>query len=380
MSAMRIMGVLILILAGGSGCAPQTPNDGRGTQAGQSVAEALGAEGDAQGYARAFATRRFVFPADHGAHPDFRNEWWYFTGNLATPEGRRFGYQLTLFRIALVPERIPSTSAWRSRQVYMGHFALSDLDRGGFHAFERFARGGGLVAGARNPPLQVWLDHWSVSAEQESGFPLRLQAAQEGVAIDLTLTPHKPPVLNGEAGLSRKSDEPGNASYYYSMTRLHSVGSVTIGGATHPVSGSSWLDREWSTSALAEDQEGWDWFAIQLDDGRDLMLYRLRRKDGSIDPASAGTLVLADGGAVHLDHDDLELQVLEHWTSPDTGVRYPARWRLRVPGQGIELLVEPLLANQELNVTVRYWEGAVQVTGSRGLSGQGYMELAGYGS
>jgi predicted secreted hydrolase len=380
MSAARIIAVLILVLAGGNGCDPQMSNEGRRGGGGQSIAEALGAEGDVQGYARALAPRRFVFPADHGAHPDFRNEWWYLTGNLATPEGRRFGYQLTLFRIALTPEEVPSKSAWRSRQLYMGHFAVSDLDGGGFRAFERLARGGGLVAGARNPPLEVWLDHWSMSAEQESGFPLSLQAAQEDVAIDLTLTPRKPPVLNGEAGLSRKSDEPGNASYYYSITRLHSAGSVTVGGETYPVSGSSWLDREWGTSALAEDQEGWDWFAIQLDDGRDLMLYRLRRKDGSIDPASAGTLVLADGDPVRLDREDIELEVLEHWTSPDSNIRYPARWRLRVPGQGLELLVEPMLANQELDVTVRYWEGAVQVSGPQGVSGRGYMELAGYGS
>jgi predicted secreted hydrolase len=273
----------------------------------------------------------------------------------------------------------PSESAWRSRQVYMGHFAVSDLDRGGSHAFERFARGGELVAGARNPPLQVWLDDWSIRAEQESGFPLRLRAAQEDVAIDLTLVPQKPPVLNGDAGLSRKSDEPGNASYYYSMTRLPTLGKVTVDGKAHSVSGSSWLDREWGTSALADDQEGWDWFAIQLDDGRDLMLYRLRRKDGSTDPASGGTLVLGDGETVPLHREDMELEVLDHWTSPDTGIRYPARWRLRVPGQRLELVVEPLQANQELVLRVHYWEGAVRVSGPRGVSGRGYMELAGYG-
>ncbi len=379
MSVIRILGVLVLILVGANACGPQASNDDQEEGAGQSVAEALGSEADTQGYAQALAPCRFSFPADHGAHPDFRNEWWYFTGNLATPKGRRFGYELTLFRIALAPVMAPSKSAWRSRQVYMGHFAVSDLDRGGFHAFERFARGGGLVAGARNPPLQVWLDDWSISAEQESGFPLRLRATQEDVAIDLTLVPRKPPALNGDAGLSRKSDEPGNASYYYSMTRLRTLGTVTVDGKAHSVSGSSWLDREWGTSALADDQEGWDWFAIQLDDGRDLMLYRLRRKDGSTDPASAGTLVLADGTAVHLDRKDIAFEVLDHWISPDTGIRYPARWRLRVPGQGLELIVEPLQASQELNVRVRYWEGAVWISGPQGVSGSGYMELAGYG-
>jgi predicted secreted hydrolase len=380
MRAIRILGVLVLVLVGATACGPQAPYDSRREGVGQSLAKALGSEADTKGYARALAPRRFSFPTDHGAHPDFRNEWWYFTGNLATAQGRRFGYELTLFRIALVPELALSKSAWRTRQLYMGHFAVSDLDRGGFHAFERFARGGELVAGARNPPLQVWLDDWSINAEQTSGFPLRLQATQGDVAIDLTLVAEKPPVLNGDAGLSRKSDEPGNASYYYSMTRLHTLGTVTVDGKAHAVSGSSWLDREWGTSALADDQEGWDWFAIQLDDGRDLMLYRLRRKDGSTDPASAGTLVQADGTAVHLDRKDIALEVLDRWTSPDTGIRYPARWRLRVPGQGLVLTVEPLQANQELDLRVRYWEGAVRISGPKGLSGRGYMELAGYGS
>lgn len=379
MSVLRVTGVAVLALTVAGACSPQTPEVGRESQRPLGVAQALDARGNEQAYARALGMRQFSFPADHGAHPDFRNEWWYFTGNLETAEGRRFGYQLTVFRIALVPERRSSQSAWRSGQLYMGHFAVSDLDGEGFHAFERFARGGGLVAGVRNPPLEIWLDQWSIRAEQASGFPLRLQAAQEDIAIDLTLTPEKPPVLNGEQGLSRKSDDPGNASYYYSMTRLRSVGSVTVAGKVQAVSGSSWLDREWSTSALADDQQGWDWFAIQLDDGRDLMLYRLRRKDGSVDPASSGTLVLADGAAVHLRREDIELEVLDHWTSPGTGIRYPARWRLAVPDRGLELTIQPLLANQELDVAVRYWEGAIQARGARGILGRGYMELAGYG-
>lgn len=347
----------------------------------RSVVSALGSSADTTGYERALEPRRFEFPADHGAHPGYRNEWWYFTGNLTAPDGRSFGYQLTFFRIGLAPNDTESPSRWRTRQLYMAHFALSDIRSSQFLAYERFGRGAAGIAGATNPPLKVWLDHWSLVSGDKSGFPMRLSAAQGGNAIDLTLTPEKPVVLNGDRGLSRKSAEPGNASYYYSMPRLHTQGRLTINGTPFEVTGNSWLDREWSTSALAEDQEGWDWFALQLEDGTDLMIYRLRRKDGSMDPMSAGTLIDADSQATPLSRDDMDLRVLEYWTSDRTGIRYPLRWELRLPRQGLELEVEPAMLNQELDLTVRYWEGAVRVQGRQGnrvLRGTGYMELAGY--
>lgn len=338
--------------------------------------------GDDAGFARALAPRAFVFPDDHGPHPEFRSEWWYFTGNLETESGRRFGYQWTLFRFALAPQPPRSPSHWATNQVYMGHFAVTDVQARRFHSFERRSRAAIGLAGAQAVPFRAWVENWQVRGQGDDR-PWRLQAeTADGVAVDLTLEPVKPVVLQGEAGLSRKSAAPGNASYYYSLTRIRTRGTVTAGGVSHRVQGWSWMDREWSTSALAPEQAGWDWFALQLDDGTDLMFYRLRRRDGGVDPLSSGTLVGPEGGVRTLAWQDVELEILEHWRSP-RGVRYPARWRVRLPELDLELTVTPVLQDQEHDLSVRYWEGAVEVTGRRAgaaVSGRGYVELAGYGA
>lgn len=336
-----------------------------------SVAEALRSEDD-RGYARAIEPREFRFPADHGPHPEFRTEWWYYTGNLSTREGRRFGFQLTFFRSALAPSMPERSSAWAARQVYLAHFTVSDAEGGRFHSFERWSRGALGLAGARGEPFRVWLEDWSAAGDSA----MRLRAAEDGVALDLALQPGKPPVLQGERGLSRKSAETGNASYYYSLTRMPAAGTVSVGGERFTVSGLAWMDREWSTSSLGRDQVGWDWFALQLEDGRDLMLYRLRRADGSSDPLSKGTLVGPQGESRHLALKDFDLEVRGHWESPRSGARYPSRWRLRIPSAGLDLSLEPLLADQELDVSFRYWEGAVRVEGS--ARGRGYVEMTGY--
>lgn len=338
-------------------------------------------EDSLQGYARAYQPRPLVFPEDHGAHPDFRTEWWYATGNLAAEDGRRFGYQLTLFRIALSPNAVSGASAWHSRQLYMGHFALTDVAGGQHHAFERFSRAAVGLAGTRARPWKVWLEDWSFTGTDEGGFPLRVRAREQDISLDLTLEPLKPLVLQGDRGLSRKSDEPGNASFYYSYTRLNTRGTLEIEGRNQAVQGQSWLDREWSTSALGDEQSGWDWFALQLDDGRDLMFYRLRRRDGSPDPHSNGVLVAADGSVRHLGSQDVRLDSLGSWTSPETGDRYPARWRLRVPRADLDLTVTPRVADQEMRLSVRYWEGAVAVAGQAAgqpVAGQGYLEMTRY--
>lgn len=363
---------LALLLIAALALLPRTPPPAE--DPGVSVAAALGGE-ENEGWRRAFEPRDFVFPTDHGPHPEYRTEWWYLTGNLETAEGRHFGFQITFFRIGLSPWRYASDSIWRSNQLYMGHLALTDSGARRFHAFERFARGTAGLAGAEAAPVRVWLEDWSLHAEHPSGFPLRLRAAEDGVALDLRLEQIRPPVLQGDRGLSRKSAEPGNASYYYSLTRLPAAGTVTADGRSHEVTGLAWLDREWSTSALGPDQEGWDWFALQLADGRDLMFYQLRRRDGSADPLSKGSLVDAGGLARPLGAEEVEIQVLDHWRSP-RGTRYPGRWRLRVPAEDLDLLIEPVLADQELALSVRYWEGAVRVSGS--AAGRGYVELAGY--
>jgi predicted secreted hydrolase len=347
---------------------------------GIAVGTALGG-GDSAGYRRACEPRPFHFPTDHGPHPDYRNEWWYVTGNLADATGRAFGYQLTLFRIALAPAMPAADSAWRTNQVYMGHLALTDVAGQRHFGFERFSRGALDLAGARAAPFRVWLEDWELSGSGLAIFPMRLRARQGEIALDLTLDTAKPVVLQGDRGLSQKSAEPGNASYYYSFTRLPTRGAVRLGEQHFTVRGESWLDREWSTSALGPDQSGWDWFALQLDDGRDLMFYRLRRKDGGVDPFSKGTLVAADGQARLLPGDEVELQPLGQWTSPRTGDRYPAGWRLRLPAENLDLTVTPKVADQEMRLTVRYWEGAVAVKGQAGdrkITGQGYLEMTRY--
>jgi len=346
-----------------------------------SVTGLLGGE-DPGGFARAMAPRDFRFPDDHGPHPGFRHEWWYFTGNLRAPGGRRFGYQLTFFRFALSPDLPDRQSHWATNQAYMAHFAVTDVEGRRFHPFERTGRGALGLAGATARPLRVWLDDWSAEGGKASTLPIRLRAAEDAASVDLVLDSARPVVLQGDRGLSRKGATPGNASYYYSMTRLATRGTVRIDGVSFPVEGNSWLDREWGTGSLEKGHAGWDWFALHLSDGRDLMFYRLRRGDGGTDPFSAGTLVLQDGSCRTLSPDDVRIEILETWRSPGSGARYPSRWRLLLPSEGLDLEVVPRLDDQELRTTVRYWEGAVGVRGtSRGgpVEGDGYVELTGYG-
>ncbi len=344
------------------------------------VAQVLDA-GDTEGYARARAPRPFVFPADHGPHPAFKHEWWYFTGNLRATDGRRFGYQLTFFRIALRPRTLARASAWATEQVYMAHFTVTDVQDHHFYQAERVARTALGLAGASGQPFHVWLEDWAAQGEMRTDrLHTRLQAREEAFAIDLALESLKAPVLQGDAGLSQKSAEPGNASYYYSLTRLATRGHIRIGAQQYAVEGLSWMDREWSTSALGRDQRGWDWFALQLSDGSDLMFYRLRRRDGTSDPFSSGVLVDRAGRVRRLGLDDVMLEVQGYWQSPADGV-YPAAWRLRLPSAALSLNVEPAVANQELHGLVRYWEGAVTVRGiDHGfpVTGSGYVELTGY--
>jgi predicted secreted hydrolase len=279
----------------------------------------------------------------------------------------------------------------------MGHLAITDGAGGRFHAFERFSRGALELAGAAWDPFRVWLEDWELRGPVEgpsalaeplrgaSGmeiFPLRLRALEEGVGLDLSFLPAKPMVLQGEQGLSQKGPEPGNASYYYAFTRLSASGVLVLGPDTIPVRGSAWMDREWSTSALSQGQVGWDWFALQLEDGYDLMYYQLRREDGSADPLSKGSLVDPTGAMSSLRQGDVALEVLEVWRSPLDGAGYPARWRISVPDREMTLEVTPLMPHQELDLTFRYWEGAVRVVGTREgrpVVGRGYVELTGYG-
>ena len=336
--------------------------------------------GDGEGFARALTPRLFTFPVDHGPHPEFRNEWWYVTGNLDAEDGRRFGYELTIFRFSLSPAEKPSPSAWRSNQVYIAHLAVTDTQGDRFFVSQRYSRGALGLAGAASDPFRVWIDDWSIREDEDAPDGWRLSAHGDDFGVDVRVEPLKPPVLNGDAGLSQKSADPGNASYYYSITRLQTRGRIHVDGREFEVGGLSWLDREWSTSALAPEQVGWDWFALQLSDGSDLMFYQLRTRDGRQDPMSAGTLTSPDGAATHLRAEDVTIRVVDEWDSPAGGT-YPAAWVLELPQRGLTLRVTPVMADQELFTTVRYWEGAVDVAGERDgepVSGRGYVELTGY--
>ncbi len=338
------------------------------------VDQALGAEPD-PGFARALEPRAFQFPQDHGAHPDFATEWWYLTGNLYTESGRRFGYQFTLFRVGLRPGETARDSAWRTNQLYMGHLAISDIAAAKHYSAERFARAAAGLAGASASPFEVWLGPWSIRGSVEF-FPLTLSAQNTDIDVSLQLqSGDKPIVLQGERGLSRKSATPGNASYYYSFTRLPTRGELRIGDTVYTVQGDSWMDREWSSSALDKDQAGWDWFALQLDDGRELMYYQLRTKQGEVHAFSRGNLVDKDGSVHSLLPNQVKLTPLRDWQAAD-GTRYPVGWRLQVAEYDLDLNVQAALDDQLMDHSVRYWEGAVDVSGSQG--GKGYLELSGY--
>lgn len=331
-------------------------------------------------FQRALLPRDFVFPDDHGAHPDFRNEWWYVTGNLETTSGRAFGYQFTIFRTALTSENqeLLATSAFASQEIYMLHASVSDIANQRFYTLEDFARGGELqLAGADNQAVWLKINRLDWDAE---GFSITVQG--EDFAFRLRLSSQKPPVLQGEQGLSQKSREPGNASYYYSLTRLQTSGEITLKNKeTYQVQGDSWLDREWSTSALGSGQVGWDWLALQLDNNQELMLYQMRQAQGIDKDFSWLTWIDGEGNAKRYPASAWQLQVLAHWQSP-SGACYPNRWRLRLKDAALDVIITPRFSAQEHPGIFRYWEGAVGVQGQLAgqvLTGKGYVELTGYG-
>ncbi|MGQ9903035.1 MAG: lipocalin-like domain-containing protein [Anaerolineae bacterium] len=343
------------------------------------------------GFARAFEPRPFVFPADHGPHPEYQTEWWYYTGNLQDASGRQFGYQFTIFRRALTAEPITRVSSLASNQLYFAHFALTDIGARRHIAAEKFSRGAGGLAGAcahgsaiacdDSPSFRAFIENWSVTALDDEGNAFRILARDKDHHIDLTLRAVKAVVLHGDRGHSPKGLEPGNASFYYSFTRLETEGKVVLDANEFSVTGLSWMDHEWSTSALGENALGWDWFSIQLDDQRELMLFQIRNSDGSLEPASSGTLIDADGKTIPLTLADFTLEARDTWRSPVSGGEYPVRWIIRIPEQDIELTVEARAPEQEMNVSIVYWEGAIRVTGTAGgqaISGQGYLEMTGY--
>ena len=340
----------------------------------------------ADGFARASEVRAFEFPRDHGPHPAYRNEWWYLTGNVRAVDGRRFGYQVTFFRNAMLPPgpAAAAGSAWRTRTLWMVHAALTDVQGRRHHADERFSRGEPGLAGAGSEPFAVWLEDWRLAARAPAGSeqagshaqPWSLSVDSTAFALQLSLSGAREPVLQGDRGLSRKSSAPGNASYYYSFPRLQTDGELRLGDQRYQVTGLSWFDREWSTSVLDQGQTGWDWFALQFDSGAALMYYQLRRADNAHDPHSRGSWVAADGRVRVILPAQFELRELAHWQAPD-GRRYPVAWSLRWRPGGRHWRVDAVLDEQFMDLSFRYWEGAVDVTeaDSGQHVGQGYLEM-----
>jgi len=325
--------------------------------------------------------RAMTLPADHASHPDYKIEWWYYTGNVDTRDGRRLGFQVTFFRVG-VDEQPASASRWALRDLYMAHFAVSDIAAAKFHVFDRLQRTGAGWAGAATDRLSVWNGDWSVRSNDDGSQQLHAVEKEKGLSLDVRLTNTGRWVAHGRDGYSQKGREVGNASHYYSLPRLTTNGTIAIEGQRYDVSGLTWMDHEFGSSVLEADQIGWDWFGLQLEDGRDLMLYQMRRRDGSIDPFSSGTLIARDGSTVHLSREDYTLQVLETWRSPATNATYPIRWRVTIPAQHLAFEVRAAMRDQELNTPhstgVTYWEGAVDVAGDQNVRGRGYLELTGY--
>jgi len=334
----------------------------------------------------ATAGYRYEFPKDHGSHPAFRTEWWYYTGHLQAKDGRPFGFELTFFRRAIPPDEVKTQpSQWSVSHLYLAHFAVTDIAGRRFHFSEKLSRAGLGKAGADESQLRVWIDDWHAEASADATGSHRLFAHDGALALALTVQPTKPVVIHGQDGISRKGAAAGQASHYYSFTRLAATGQLTIGHEQFEVTGTSWMDHEFGSADLSHDVVGWDWFSVQLADNSELMLYRLRQSDGSSDPASSGTVVSPDGKTRHLSAADIHIEANGTWKSQESKAMYPNKWRLAIPFLDLSLDLIPLLDQQELRTSrstqVTYWEGAVAVSGmkqGRPVTGQGYVELTGY--
>jgi len=330
-------------------------------------------------YRAALPGYRYNFPRDHFDHPDYQTEWWYYTGNLHTSTGRRYGFELVFFRLgqsesARSPETALDRSAWRADNLYLAHLALTDIDGRRFQSWQRLNRAGPGIAGASFEQARVWNGNWRADWNTESDVQT-LSAVEDGIRLQLRCTPRKPPVIHGENGVSRTGDAPGKASYYVSFTRMAVDGSLN----GEAVTGIAWMDHEWFSGLLEASQRGWNWFSIQLDDSTELMLFQIQRMDGSVDPHSSGTFVDPAGRATPLAGSDFDLRPLAYWTSPKTGARYPVKWHISVPSHRLEIDCAAAVADQELtseSPAPSYWEGAVTYRGS--TAGVGYLEMTGY--
>ncbi len=334
-------------------------------------------------YKVALPGRKISFPRDHFSHPDFKTEWWYYTGHLDTDSGKHYGYQVTFFRFGLRDRQSEEKSQPPLfTDVYMAHFALSDIGQKKFFFREKTNRGYEGKAGASLDRYLVWNEDWKVEGRGKNHF---IEVSDREASLKLRLTMLKPPVLQGQNGLSQKGEGEGRASYYYSLTRLKTEGQLTFGGRKANVHGLSWMDHEFGSNLLRDDQIGWDWFSIQLDNKTEIMLYLIRRQDNSPDPYSSGTFVYQNGSTRHISLEQFRVEVLDKWKSVKSGAYYPMKWRITIPADEVELQIAPLFREQELvtdkSTRVSYWEGAVQIRGTyrkKPVRGVGYVEMTGY--
>ena len=340
----------------------------------------------AQTFRPALPGYEFVFPRDHGSHPEYRTEWWYYTGHLRTGSGRRYGFEVTFFRAGVARDAATeagdarsATSRWELRDVMPAHFAITDVEGKDFRYYEKLNRASPFTAAAAIGKLDVFNEGWRATTNPDGSW--RLVAKQGDDSLDLVLRTRKPPAIHGEDGISVKAKGEGFASHYYSMTRLEAAGTINGARAT----GQAWMDHEFGSAVLRENQQGWDWFSIQLDNDAELMLYVIRRTDGTPDLTSSGSLIGSDGRAIHIRHDQMRITPLARWKSPKSGATYPVRWRVEVPAFGVALEVKPLMNAQELltkgSTRVTYWEGACDVNGTFGgvaVRGEAYVEMTGY--
>jgi len=330
-------------------------------------------------FSNAVGTRNFEFPKDFGAHPEYMTEWWYYTGNIFTEDGRHFGYQLTFFRRALSSEPESNLSGWASQQIYLAHLAITDTSENKHFAFDEISRDSiGLAGTSTDPYFSIWLKNWEINQIDETRF--RMRAETEEISIDFLLTDLKGIVLQGNKGFSQKGEALGNASYYFSQTRLETQGTLKVNGTLFNVIGFSWMDHEFGTSTLGANQVGWDWFSIQLDNDTEIMLFQIRDIKGAISPYSSGTIISQNNTATTLGVDDFEITPTQVWKTSDH-IEYPSDWEITIEGKNIKLIVSPVIPDQEMKLFFRYWEGAVVITGSinsKQVSGYGYVELTGY--
>ncbi|MEM7130987.1 MAG: lipocalin-like domain-containing protein [Chloroflexota bacterium] len=365
-------------------------NPPSGRLASSNVVEALSL-GGGDLFERPLEPYPFTFPADHGPHPQYKTEWWYYTGMLKGEQDNQFGYQLTFFRSALTPQAEDRLSELSTNQIFMAHFAITDVNANRHVSFERYGRGDNQLAGAIGEPrYQVWLDGWSVEEVEPGLQELNAAVAEDGetFALSLTMTENRM-LLHGDQGLSQKGPEKGNANYYYSLVQMDSVGTVRINDETYEVSGQSWMDHEFGTSELHGDITGWDWFSVTLEDGTAIMFGEFHNAQGErlnatnleANAVFDGTIGLLSGEQHSLGPNSFTLTVLDEWTSPLTQITYPFKWQVLFPEYNLELLIEPLIADQEMDVSFVYYEGATSITGSHNgapISGHGYVELTGY--